>query len=117
MKRGRRESRREHNPVVAGSKEAAELAARLAPLEESAGRRAAMGQNNGGAIVVDTDDLELPSDFTEREEGSQRLFKLDPLGLIILIFALAFIGFITYLISLEPSKPKQSAETTVESPQ
>ena len=101
----RRESRREHNPVVTKSKESAELAAHLAPPEERAGRRAAnQSRDNGGAIVVDTGELMLPTDFTEREGGVRRFFKMEPIALVILIFALAFIAFITYLISIEPPK-------------
>ena len=113
MKRGRKESRREHNAVIAANQEAAKLAARLAPLEERMSRRSGLGQNNGGAIVVDTDDLKLPSDFTEREEGRPRLFRLDPIGLIILIFALAFIGFIAYQISIEPPKAQDEQKPAV----
>ncbi|HEX8843286.1 MAG TPA: hypothetical protein VF791_01380 [Pyrinomonadaceae bacterium] len=114
----RKESRREHNPVVAKSKETAELAARLAPLEEQAGKRAALrSRNNGGAIVVDTADLKLPKDFTEREEGKERFLSFDPIAFVILIFSLAFIIFIAYLISIEPPKDKKEPRPAAEAAQ
>ena len=96
MKKRRR--RREHNHLVPHQGETTELAARLTPLEETREKR---DSNNGGAIVVDASDLHLPTDFTEREERRGLLFGLEPIALVILVFSLAFILFITYLISIE----------------
>jgi len=96
----RKRKRREHNHLIPHQGEPVELAARLTPLEETE----APGSNNGGAIVVDTSALNLPKDFTEREEKRGLLFGLEPIGVIILIFSLAFILFVTYLISVEPVK-------------
>lgn len=93
----RKESPSEHKAVVASDGDAAEKAARLAPPEE----RASQGSNNRGAITVGTGELKLPTDFTEREER-RHTFSIGPTAAVFLIFALAFIAFITYLISIEP---------------
>ncbi|HEY0378227.1 MAG TPA: hypothetical protein VGC87_15020 [Pyrinomonadaceae bacterium] len=108
MSKRRRGKRREHNHLVPHQGEPVELAARLTPLEET------RDSNNGGAIVVDTSAVRLPKDFTEREEKRGLLFGLKPIGVIILVFSLAFIAFIAYLISLEPAKPEDKPATTVE---
>jgi hypothetical protein len=92
----KKESPSEHNAVVASDGDAAEKAARLAPLEERAGQ----GSNNGGAITVGTAELKFPTEFTEREEKS-RVFSIDPIAAVLLIFSLAFIAFIAYMISIE----------------
>ena len=93
----KRRKRHDHNHLVPHQGERGELAARLTPLEETQKR----GPNEGGAIVVDTSALHLPKDFTEREEQQGRIFGLEAIGVIILVFSLAFILFITYLISIE----------------
>lgn len=98
----RRESRREHNPVQASSDGARERADLLAPPEERAQKKEAV--NNGGVLSVDTGEFNLPNDFTEKEDQQARLLGLEPVALVILVFALAFIGFITYLIYTEPPK-------------
>lgn len=109
MKKGleKRESRREHNPVKAKSEETAKLASMLAPLEEQQGRaeaaRGAGQRSNGGAIIVDTGPLKLPKDFTEQDEQGNTL-GLEPVVIFILVLVLAFIAFITYLISIEPPR-------------
>jgi hypothetical protein len=102
----KRESREEHNPVQASSDEGSEKADQLAPLEERGGKFASESSNKEGVISVDTGDLKLPNGFTAREEGESRVFGLEPVTIIILVLALAFIAFITYLISIEPSKAK-----------
>ena len=99
------ERRRDHNPVQAFSDGAQKRAASLAPPEERAKKSAEVRRENNGLMrVADTGGLKLPDDFTEREDKKTQLFGLDPIALIILIFALAFIAFITYLISTEPPK-------------
>ena len=113
MSKGRRRRRREHNHLVPHQGEPVELAARLTPLEETQKG----DSNNGGAIVVDTSALNLPRDFTEREEKRGLLFGLEPIGVIILAFSLAFILFITYLISIEPAKPDVEGVKAVTSDQ
>lgn len=110
MKKGsrRRESRRDHNPVESNTEETAKLASMLAPLEEQQqGRKEATGgtrpSTSGGAIIVDTAQLKLPKDFIEREEEGNPL-GLEPVVIFILALVLAFIAFIAYLISIEPSR-------------
>jgi hypothetical protein len=110
MKKGKRGKRREHNHLIPHQGEPVELAARLTPPEETQGR----DSNNGGAIVVDTSALNLPRDFTAGGGKKGLLFGLEPIGVIILVFSLAFITFITYLISIEPAKPEDKPATTVE---
>jgi hypothetical protein len=110
----KKEPRREHNPVQVSSEEALEKANQLAPLEERKGRLARQSQNDGGVIQVDTGDLKLPNDFTERGEGKPRLLGLEPVTIFILIFSLAFIAFIAYLISIEPANAKDEAVPAIE---
>jgi hypothetical protein len=112
----KRESRREHNPVQGSSDGASQKADQLAPPEERAGKQAVRKSNNEGVMGVDTGELKLPKEFTEKEEGKRRFFILEPVALVILIFALAFIAFIAYLISIEPSKVKDEPVPTVENP-
>ena len=96
----KRRKRREHNHLVPHQGEPVELAARLTPPEETQKR----DPDDGGAIVVDTSALNLPRDFAQGREKRGLLFGLEPIGIVILIFSLAFILFITYLISVEPVK-------------
>ena len=91
----------------AGGKEhanAAELSARLAPPEEKAGTIAAStsqgNNNNGGAIIVDTGSLKFPKDFVDPSKEATGMFRPEPVVLVILILALAFIAFIAWRISL-----------------
>jgi hypothetical protein len=110
----KRESRREHNPVQVSSEEALEKADSLAPLEERKGKPLRQNSDGEGIIVVDTGDLKLPSDFTEKDEGKSRLFGVEPITAVIIVFALAFIALITYLISIEQPKVKEESAPTVE---
>ena len=113
MKKGKRKKRHDHEHLVPHQGDAVELAARLTPPEEAQAR----DSNNGGAIVVDTAALRLPKDFTEREEKKRPLFGLEPIAAIILVFSLAFIGFIAYLISAEPAKSGDGPAATIEAGQ
>ena len=93
----------------------AELAAQLAPLEEQDKHTAArqVGSNlvpgkleadrAFGAIVVDQDDMNLPRDIME-ESAEKTFLGMEPVVLAILIFMLAFIGFIAWQISEMPPK-------------
>jgi hypothetical protein len=113
----KRKSRRRHNAIQASSDEGLEKAEQLAPLEERAGKSANQNSNNGGVITVDTGSLKLPKEFTEKEEEKSGLFGLEPVTIVILTFALAFIAFVAYLISIEPSKVNDEAATpAAESP-
>ena len=100
----KKEPRREHNPVPATSPEASELAAQLAPPEERDDHTASRGKNNGGAFIFDTDSLNFPKGFVEEERDDSRSFWPDPVVILIFFLSLAFIAFITYLISIEPPR-------------
>ena len=100
----KRESRRLHSPVRAGSREAAEHAARLTPPEEQNRAQSPQGSNGGdGAILVDTSKLKLPKGMIEEEQNAPSWFGFDPVVLIILGLSLIFIAFIAYLISTQPA--------------
>ncbi|HEX8708716.1 MAG TPA: hypothetical protein VF723_10780 [Pyrinomonadaceae bacterium] len=92
------ESHHEHNPVLTSDETPAEMAARLAPPEERAGK-------GDGVISVDTGEFRLPKEFTEKDDDSWRFFGLAPIAAIILVLSLAFIAFIAYLISTAPPAP------------
>jgi hypothetical protein len=97
----KKESRHEHNPVKASSREAQERAAQLAPPEEQAGESLAKRDD---ALSIDTGSLRLPQGLRDEDDESKRgFFHLEPVVMIILLAALAFIAFITYLISIEPA--------------
>ena len=97
------ESRREHNPVKTSSREAEERAEQLAPAEEQAGDATESKRPDG--LNVDTGALKLPESLRgDDDENTQGAFHLDPVVLFFLVLALAFIAFITYLISIEPAK-------------
>jgi hypothetical protein len=100
----KKEPRRIHSPVKARSAEAAEHAAHLAPPEEQNGKQKNQASNQDGAIVVDTGELKLPKGVVEDEGGGAKFFGMDPVVLLIFCFALAFIAFIAYLISIEPAR-------------
>jgi hypothetical protein len=101
----REESRREHNPIQVSSDEALRKAEQLAPLEERMKKSANQTANVEGVIDVDTGTLTLPKDLVGKDEEKWRFLGFDPLALTILIFSLAFIAFIAYLISIEPPPP------------
>jgi hypothetical protein len=109
----KRESRREHNPVEGSSEKALAKAERLAPLEEYAEKPDRQKLKGEGVINVDTGNLKLPGEFGEEERKSS-LFRVEPLTVVILLFALAFIVFIAYLISIEPQQARDEAVPTVE---
>ena len=92
-----------------------QLAAQLAPLEEQ-DRPAAEQQVGGhveaacvptdphsGAIIVDNEDLKLPTDIMETQQEKQFL-GFEPVVLVVLILVLSFIGFIAWQISLMPAR-------------
>ena len=101
----------DHNHLVPHQGDPTDLAARLTPPEEAQSRGS---NNNGGAIVVDAAALKLPKDFTEREDKSGRWLGLEPITAFLLVFSLAFISLIAYLISIEPPRPETTPKATVE---
>jgi hypothetical protein len=93
----------------------AQLAAQLAPLEEQdkqAARRQqganghGAGQNGGrliqeqGALIIDTDHLNLAAELTETR--NEKAWVVEPVVLVIVCAVLAFIAFIAWQISLMP---------------
>jgi hypothetical protein len=92
-----------------------QLAAQLAPLEEQdkpaaehqlgSPLNAISGQadRHFGAIIVDNEDLKVPTDIMETGEEKQFL-GIEPVVLVVLILMLSFIGFIAWQISLMPTK-------------
>ena len=92
-----------------------QLAAQLAPLEEQ--DKPAAEQQLGsplnlvsskadqhfGAIVVDNEDLKVPTDIMESRE-EKHFLGIEPVVLVVLILMLSFIGFIAWQISLMPAK-------------
>ena len=93
----------------------AELAARLAPLEEldksSAAKQLGSGPHladpvadpNYGAIVVENDNLHVPKDIMEG--GDEKTFLgMEPVVLVILGVMLVFIVFMAWQISQMPAQ-------------
>lgn len=92
-----------------------QLAAQLAPLEEQdkpaaehqigSHHNAVNGQAdlNYGAIIVDNENLKVPTDIMEAQE-EKRLFGVEPVVLVVLFLMLGFIAFITWQISLMPAR-------------
>lgn len=91
------------------------LAAQLAPLEEQ-DKPAAEHQigshldgasghadRNYGAIIVDNEDLKVPTDIMETQEEKQVL-GIEPVVLVVLILMLSFIAFIAWQIYLMPAR-------------
>ena len=103
--------RRRHSHYTGRKRrDTASLSELLAPLEEQnpaqaqAQAQAPEKPSHDGAIVVDSSSLKVPSDFVEAENEQARILGLEPVVLVILLGALAFIVFIAYLISTEPPR-------------
>lgn len=96
------ESRSEHNPIHVSGDGASMKAERLAPLEERVRQLPHQNQSDEGVVSLDTGSLKLPSQLTAEEKSG--IFGLEPITFFIIVFALAFIVFIAYLISIEPPK-------------
>ena len=91
------------------------LAAKLAPLEEqdkSAAEHQIGGHLNSiknqadgeyGAIVVDNENLKVPTDIVEGRDET-RFLGIEPVVLVVLIIVLSFIAFIAWQISLMPPR-------------
>lgn len=95
----------DHHPVETDSEEAATIASMLAPLEEQDKQGSGVVHHqrpNGGSILLDTAELKLPKNFMD-EDKERGFHGLEPIVIFILLLVLAFIGFVAYLISVEPS--------------
>ena len=93
--------RRQHSHYTGAEdkKDTAQLSHHLAPPEEKAGQNVA-SQDNGGAIRVDTGSLKFPKGFVEDDKASLKWLGLEPVVLVILCLALAFIAFIAWQVSM-----------------
>jgi hypothetical protein len=92
-----------------------ELAAQLAPLEElnTSGAATAVASSSHigdhpvdphyGAIVVDSEGLNLPKDIMEGS-GGKTVLGMEPVVIVILAVMLSFIAFIAWQISLMPAE-------------
>lgn len=89
-----------------------DLAAQLAPAEEQGQGIAGQGHegsvnqvagSHGGfaAIVVDADQVNLSQDITDKQ-AEKTYLGMEPVVLVILVFMLTFIAFITWQISKMP---------------
>ena len=104
----KKEKRRWHSHYTGRKRrDTASLSEMLAPLEEQNPAKAIRQgkKNHDGAIVVNSSNVKMPADFVEAENERARILGLEPVVLVILLAALAFILFIAYLISTEPPKP------------
>jgi len=87
--------------------DAMEKAAKLAPPEEISGSVVGngAGNNNRGAIVVDTGALKLPENLLSSEEKKSMWSRPEPVVIFIMCAALLFIAFIAWLITgMPPAK-------------
>jgi hypothetical protein len=95
----KKESRREHNPVKSSRRESKRRAAKLAPPEER-NQEGKTQRDGDGALAVDTGELKLPESLrADTEASAGGTFHLDPVVIVILASALAYIALIIYLIA------------------
>ncbi|MGI8566932.1 MAG: hypothetical protein ACR2LZ_10680 [Pyrinomonadaceae bacterium] len=88
-------------------RDAMEKASKLAPPEEITGSVVGngAGNNNRGAIVVDTGALKLPENLLSSEEKKSMWSRPEPVVIFIMCAALLFIAFIAWLImGMPPAK-------------
>ncbi|HZI17964.1 MAG TPA: hypothetical protein VEY09_05145 [Pyrinomonadaceae bacterium] len=85
-----------------------DLAARLAPLEETPEFRESAqsdaGKRANDTIRIDRRSVKVPEYLGEDERDIEGTFKIDAPVLIILLLFAAFIAFIAWQISLMPEK-------------
>ncbi len=96
-------------------RDALELAAQLAPLEEldqqgaskqlggDARAGEALVDPNYGAIVIDNSNLNLPKDLVEGQ-GGRMFLGMEPVVVVILCLMLVWIVFVAWQISLMPAE-------------
>jgi hypothetical protein len=86
----------------------AEVAARLAPLEETEAFRESPRQETAhvpdDTIRVDSKSVQMPESFADDEREGASIFRLEPVALAILVAMLAFIAFVAWQISLMPNR-------------
>jgi hypothetical protein len=86
----------------------ADVAARLAPLEETEAFKDSPQQDTTHApddtIRVDSKSVQMPESFVDDEREGATIFRLEPVAVAILVVMLAFIAFVAWQISLMPEK-------------
>ena len=85
-----------------------EIAERLTPLEETEEfKRSHQVEGRHGAddtIHVDSTSVRMPEHLVGDEREGARIFRLDPVVVVILAVMLAFIAFIAWQVTLMPEK-------------
>lgn len=87
-----------------------EMAARLAPLEETAAFKES-DQRTGEHAAADTikvsnESVKMPDKFLEEDRDASGIFHLEPVVIAILVVMLLFIAFIAWQITLMPAPSK-----------
>ena len=105
-----RRRRHQHGGGEERRKHEQEMAARLAPLEETAAFKES-DQSTGehtapDTITVSNQSVKMPDKFLEEERDASGIFKLEPLVLAILVVMLLFIAFVAWQITLMPAPSK-----------
>lgn len=86
-----------------------DLAARLTPLEElkefdespqSDGHKSSADDT----IRVGSSSVRMPEQLIDEDRAAAAVFRLDPIAVVLLIFLLGFVAFITWQITLMPEK-------------
>lgn len=106
VKRWSEPQRHSHDDGRDRQRHEAELAARLAPLEETESFKKS-AQGDGGrdsrdTIRVDKTSVKLPEKFLEGERDAASTFRPAPVVVVILVVMLSFIAFIAWQITLMP---------------
>ena len=86
-----------------------ELSSRLAPLEETKEFRRSEqrdGRNGVDTIRVDSTSVRMPEQLIAEERDAADTFRPHPVVVAIVLFALAFIGFVAWQITLMPPPAK-----------
>lgn len=83
------------------TRDTAQLAAQLAPIEEQT-RQVAGATQESGAIIVNNDLGNLSTDIVERKR--EGILGIEPVVLVIVGVMLAFIAFIAWQVSLMPGE-------------
>ena len=105
----RKKRRRTHRHRSDDEKRHKELSASLAPLEETKGvRRSEQRNSRNGAdtIRVDSTSVRMPEQLIADERDAAETFRPHPVVVAIVLFALAFIAFVAWQITLMPPPAK-----------
>ncbi|HLL75799.1 MAG TPA: hypothetical protein VK421_11110 [Pyrinomonadaceae bacterium] len=112
MRIGRRKGRERHARYSGPEGSTVEeLAAQLAPPEESGGGN---GTRQAGAIVVDTGALKMPEGFAESRRESR--FEVGRVVVFVTLLMLLFTAFIAWQITLMPDDRDDPQPVRVVSP-